>query len=127
MANLLQIGTGYPDCKLEFLNIDNIHVIRKCHTTLQFIMEERLEGPNWYSLVESSGWLAQVRLILLGAVRVVEVIENEAASVLVHCSDGWDRTSQVGAFLSSYSFLSLSSHGYLSGLCTESNHALPAF
>ena len=54
-----------------------------------------MEDPNWYSLVESSGWLAQVRLILLGAARVVEVIENEGTSVLVHCSDGWDRTSQV--------------------------------
>ena len=34
-------GTGYPECKLEFLNIDNIHVIRKCHTTLQTIMQDR--------------------------------------------------------------------------------------
>ena len=58
-------------------------------------MEERIDDPNWYSLVESSGWLVQVRLILLGAARVVEVIENEGASVLVHCSDGWDRTAQV--------------------------------
>ena len=29
--------------------------------------------------------------------RVVEVIERQRSSVLVHCSDGWDRTSQLTA------------------------------
>jgi len=33
--------------------------------------------------------------ILAGAVRVADKVENHKTSVLVHCSDGWDRTAQV--------------------------------
>lgn len=32
-----------------------------------------------------------------GAVRVVDKLENHKTSVLVHCSDGWDRTAQLTA------------------------------
>lgn len=33
--------------------------------------------------------------ILSGAVRIADKVENNKTSVLVHCSDGWDRTAQV--------------------------------
>jgi len=33
--------------------------------------------------------------ILSAAVRVADKVENHKTSVLVHCSDGWDRTAQV--------------------------------
>ena len=33
--------------------------------------------------------------LLLTSVEVVEVVEEEGRPVLVHCSDGWDRTTQV--------------------------------
>ncbi|VDP10228.1 unnamed protein product [Soboliphyme baturini] len=36
-------------------------------------------------------------LILSGAARIVDKIENHKTSVLVHCSDGWDRTAQLTA------------------------------
>ena len=39
----------------------------------------------------------QVRLILEASVRMVEVMDIEEASTLVHCSDGWDRTAQLAA------------------------------
>ena len=29
--------------------------------------------------------------------RVAEVVEKHKSSVLVHCSDGWDRTAQLTA------------------------------
>ena len=38
--------------------------------------------------------LKHVKLVLAGAVRVVELIAG-GTSVLVHCSDGWDRTAQL--------------------------------
>lgn len=34
--------------------------------------------------------------VLSGAVRVVNSIERDT-SVLVHCSDGWDRTAQANS------------------------------
>lgn len=38
-----------------------------------------------------------LQAVLGGAVRVAEVIERHKASVLVHCTDGWDRTAQLAA------------------------------
>ena len=38
-----------------------------------------------------------MRQLLQGAVRIVNLVEVEQASVLVHCSDGWDRTAQLCA------------------------------
>eukprot|EP00299_Pterocystis_sp_00344_P007199 c2218_g1_i2.p2 GENE.c2218_g1_i2~~c2218_g1_i2.p2 ORF type:complete len:193 (-),score=39.24 c2218_g1_i2:29-607(-) len=38
-----------------------------------------------------------MRLILLGARKVVETVTQQKGCVLVHCSDGWDRTSQLCA------------------------------
>ena len=32
-----------------------------------------------------------------GAVKIVDAIENKKTSVIVHCSDGWDRTAQLTA------------------------------
>lgn len=29
--------------------------------------------------------------------KVAEVIERQSSSVLVHCTDGWDRTAQLAA------------------------------
>ena len=33
--------------------------------------------------------------IMAGAVRIAEKVESLKTSILVHCSDGWDRTSQL--------------------------------
>ncbi len=45
--------------------------------------------------LESSKWLDHVRAVLNGAMQIVKYINDHSSSVLVHCSDGWDRTSQV--------------------------------
>lgn len=37
-------------------------------------------------------------MILEGATQIAAEVEDNSASVLVHCSDGWDRTSQVSIF-----------------------------
>lgn len=45
--------------------------------------------------MESSGWLAHISAILTAACTVVEKSLKKGFSVLVHCSDGWDRTAQI--------------------------------
>lgn len=47
--------------------------------------------------LESTLWLKHIRYILAGAIRIVDRLENHKTSVLVHCSDGWDRTAQLTA------------------------------
>ena len=36
-----------------------------------------------------------LQCILAAAIRIVDAVENKKTSVLVHCSDGWDRTAQL--------------------------------
>lgn len=56
---------------------------------------------NWMSAVESSKWLKHVQTLLVGAVRIMQVVAINAQSCLVHCSDGWDRTAQLCALAQS--------------------------
>jgi myotubularin-related protein 1/2 len=50
---------------------------------------------NFLSRLADTGWLMHVRIILEAAVRMVDILQDEAASIVCHCSDGWDRTSQA--------------------------------
>lgn len=52
---------------------------------------------SFLSALEQSQWLHFVSQLLSVSVEVVEAIEEEERPVLVHCSDGWDRTTQVVA------------------------------
>ena len=47
--------------------------------------------------MESSKWLHHVSGVLDGAAVVVRCIEVLATNVVIHCSDGWDRSSQLAA------------------------------
>lgn len=49
---------------------------------------------------------ACLQLILAGALRIADKVESGKTSVVVHCSDGWDRTAQ----LTSLSMLMLDGH-----------------
>jgi len=50
---------------------------------------------NWLQKFAESRWLEHLGYILKATVRVVRLMKIKRQSVLVHCSDGWDRTSQV--------------------------------
>jgi len=69
------------------------------HLFVSFVTElcfPSIEESRWLSGIESTYWLKHIKCILAGAVRIVDKVENHKTSVLVHCSDGWDRTAQVG-------------------------------
>ena len=38
-----------------------------------------------------------LQLVLGGAVQIAELVERHKCSVMVHCTDGWDRTAQLAA------------------------------
>ncbi|KAF0979252.1 hypothetical protein FDP41_001595 [Naegleria fowleri] len=99
-ANRVIKGAGYEknykNCELRFMNIENIHVVRNSFARLADICHD-FGGVelNWYSKVESTLWLEHLRSILMAAHFCVDVFFRERTSILTHCSDGWDRTSQV--------------------------------
>uniref|UniRef100_A0A6B2KYK1 Uncharacterized protein n=1 Tax=Arcella intermedia TaxID=1963864 RepID=A0A6B2KYK1_9EUKA len=102
MANKAK-GAGFEDAyqnsKVVFLNIDNIHGVRASWKSLIQICHKSYNisessDVNWHSRLGDSGWLVHIFRIMRGAILTTEKLE-EGYSVLVHCSDGWDRTAQL--------------------------------
>ncbi|CAF3661708.1 unnamed protein product [Rotaria sp. Silwood1] len=109
MANMANGGgyEDYPNCELEFHNIQNIHVMRESLRKLHAAVRNAAhEDKTWFSDLENSNWLFHIRAVLTAAIRLVSLVHNEKRSVLVHCSDGWDRTAQ----LTSLAMLMLDGH-----------------
>jgi len=89
----------YKDATINFLGIDNIHVMRDSlgrvidaishsdYTTL----------PPDQGILTKSKWLHYIARVLKGAELVARQIGVNHSHVLIHCSDGWDRTSQISA------------------------------
>nr|CAD7266644.1 unnamed protein product [Timema shepardi] len=96
----------YTNIRFHFIGIENIHVMR---TSLVKLIETcELKSPsmsNFLSGLESSGWLKHVKSVIETSWFIACALED-GISVVVHCSDGWDRTAQVcslaGIFLDPY-------------------------
>ncbi|CAL4122150.1 unnamed protein product [Meganyctiphanes norvegica] len=87
----------YPQCEIQFMNLANIHTIRKSHHALRLLVASSPDIPNWLSLLENTRWLAHISGLMKAAAVVVQAVDREGRPVLVHCSDGWDRTPQITA------------------------------
>lgn len=85
----------YPNAEIQFMNLANIHSIRKSYVALRSLCSGGADQPNWLSLLENSKWFTYLNAILKAAVVAVSAIDKEGKPVLVHCSDGWDRTTQI--------------------------------
>ncbi|XP_048022477.1 myotubularin-related protein 1b isoform X1 [Megalobrama amblycephala] len=96
----------YINVELNFLEIPNIHVMRESLRKLKEVVYPAIDQQHWFSSVDSTHWLEYIRLLLAGAVRIADRIESGKTSVVVHCSDGWDRTAQ----LTSLAMLMLDAH-----------------
>ncbi|XP_051882754.1 myotubularin-related protein 2 isoform X4 [Pristis pectinata] len=86
---------AYQNAELVFLDIHNIHVMRESLRKLKEIVYPNIEESHWLSNLESTHWLEHIKLILAGALRIADKVESGKTSVVVHCSDGWDRTAQL--------------------------------
>ncbi|XP_062850244.1 myotubularin-related protein 1a isoform X2 [Trichomycterus rosablanca] len=96
----------YPNAELNFLEIPNIHVMRESLRKLKEVVYPTIDELHWHSAIDATHWLEYIRLLLAGAVRIADKVECSKSSVVVHCSDGWDRTAQ----LTSLAMLMLDSH-----------------
>lgn len=82
-----------------YLGIDNIHVMRD---SLQKVIDTLKDSdvtplpPNRDALARSS-WLKHIGGLLDGAGIIARQVGLQHSHVLIHCSDGWDRTSQLSA------------------------------
>ncbi|CAK5277608.1 unnamed protein product [Mycena citricolor] len=103
----------YKDSKKAYLGIDSIHVMRD---SLNKVVEALREADVLLASINSdlpdqisgisvldrqalrrSGWLRHIQIVLEGTNLITRNIHVNSSHVLIHCSDGWDRTSQLSA------------------------------
>ena len=90
---------NYRFATKAYLGIDNIHVMRE---SLNKVIDALKESdviplaPN-RELLAKSGWLKHIGGLLDGASLIARQVGLQHSHVLIHCSDGWDRTSQLSA------------------------------
>ena len=77
-----ELESHYNAKKRIFLNLDNVHCVRKAE-------REIFENNN---LLE---WSTLLNRLMVAAFVVTEEMILGGNSILLHCSDGWDRTAQL--------------------------------
>uniref|UniRef100_A0A672G0U9 phosphatidylinositol-3,5-bisphosphate 3-phosphatase n=1 Tax=Salarias fasciatus TaxID=181472 RepID=A0A672G0U9_SALFA len=87
----------YPKCEVMFMGMANIHAIRNSFQALRTVCSQIPDPGNWLSALESTRWLQHLSVMMKSAALVCSAVEREGRPVLVHCSDGWDRTPQIVA------------------------------
>jgi myotubularin-related protein 6/7/8 len=89
----------YPGAEKAYLGIDNIHVMRKSlDTVIEALKDSDITplAPN-RQLLAKSNWIKHISNILDGVALIARTVGIMHSHVLIHCSDGWDRTSQLSA------------------------------
>ncbi|OOF97426.1 hypothetical protein ASPCADRAFT_404609 [Aspergillus carbonarius ITEM 5010] len=90
---------NYKFATKAYLGIDNIHVMRdSLNKVIDALKDSDVTplGPSKDQLARS-GWLKHISGILDGARLIARQVGLQHSHVLIHCSDGWDRTSQLSA------------------------------
>ncbi|KAI8099308.1 protein-tyrosine phosphatase-like protein [Halteromyces radiatus] len=87
---------NYRNCKKIYIAVDNIHVMRDSLAK----MSEAMQGTDNNGQVNRAGlvrsnWLKHIGTLIEGTLAIVKNIHVYNSHVLVHCSDGWDRTAQL--------------------------------
>ncbi|KAA8588535.1 hypothetical protein FQN60_009880 [Etheostoma spectabile] len=87
---------NYSNIKFQFIGIENIHVMRNSQQKMLGVCQLRSPSmSDFLEGLESSGWLKHIKAVLDAGIFIAKAVAEEGVSVLVHCSDGWDRTAQV--------------------------------
>eukprot|EP01062_Namystynia_karyoxenos_P012973 TRINITY_DN1466_c0_g1_i1.p1 TRINITY_DN1466_c0_g1~~TRINITY_DN1466_c0_g1_i1.p1 ORF type:complete len:885 (+),score=214.84 TRINITY_DN1466_c0_g1_i1:72-2726(+) len=116
---------GDEKAKLKFFGMDNIHAMAASLRDVQLLalrtaVDQGVLSPStlhrvpsgddvvqrplktdgqvadpYFVQLDRTKWIEYMRLVLIASLDVVTIVRDYQSSVLVHCSDGWDRTSQV--------------------------------
>ncbi|KAK2767488.1 hypothetical protein FQN54_003645 [Arachnomyces sp. PD_36] len=90
---------NYKFATKAYLGIDNIHVMRdSLERVVASLKDTDLTSlPPNKDLLQRSAWLKHITGLLDGAGIIARQVGIQHSHVLIHCSDGWDRTSQLSA------------------------------
>uniref|UniRef100_A0A0K0DJ93 Phosphatidylinositol-3-phosphatase n=1 Tax=Angiostrongylus cantonensis TaxID=6313 RepID=A0A0K0DJ93_ANGCA len=86
----------YQRTRVDWLALPNIHNVRYSFHQLRALLcsNQNRTGESYLSALESTGWLNYIKDLMNAARKCVDTL-FDGQSVLVHCSDGWDRTTQI--------------------------------
>lgn len=84
----------YQQAKMEFLGLPNIHAIRSSFESIRTMLHQQTANEQMLQNLQGTGWLNSISNLLVNASNCAQHLVN-GHSVLVHCSDGWDRTTQI--------------------------------
>lgn len=88
----------YRNTTLSFHGIGNIHAVRDAYQKLNALCNSpTVNDSQWMQLIEETKWLSSIRSILSASWQAAFHVRYNRLPVLLHCSHGWDRTSQVSA------------------------------
>ena len=99
------IGGGYEDLKnykgididIIFCGMSNIHGVRNSYyKLLNTVTINANNESDSFKNINNSGWYDAIIILLKSSFRISKSILNNI-NVLIHCSVGWDRTSQLCA------------------------------
>ena len=94
-----ELMDNYKLATKAYLGIDNIHVMRdSLNKVYDALKDSDLTPlpPNKEQMAKS-GWLKHITGLLDGSGLIARQIGIHHSHVLIHCSDGWDRTSQLSS------------------------------
>lgn len=85
----------YDQAEVVFMDLPNLHTVRSNFEALTNLFAGKC--PNWFSSLEKSSWLTNIGQLLKTATEIAIALEENARPVMVHCTDGWDRTPQISS------------------------------
>ena len=79
----------YTNASFLFFNIPNIHKVRDCYKEMRDGLDNNIPNSydDWGNLI--------MQIVNSSIIAAQSLLDNKA--VLVHCTDGWDRTAQIDA------------------------------
>ena len=103
-ANKLK-GAGFENTKnydikmdIKFCEIPNIHTVRYSFEKMYNNLSYNNDNEYPYSVISNlpnTYWYETIITILKSSFELYNTITKSEETVLIHCSDGWDRTSQL--------------------------------
>lgn len=88
----------YKNWEINFWSIENIHGVDKAFKNFFGLVCSWTRIKNnkaIFSSIENSGWYTLIQAILESANSISSDLDVNRKSVLIHWSDGWDRTAQL--------------------------------
>jgi len=82
--------------------IQKLQTTRKIHDLSLSFLDDFFANKRYDSIYKelttgAAKWFKLISALLSGAVYVVDMVAIKNVSVLIHCSDGWDRTAQLSS------------------------------